>query len=323
MKLRLTSALLFLVYFSVAQEKVVNVYFLKNNGRYVTDRDSADYLRIVSAPDSGSTFYNVAEYYKNKKRKLIGKSSTIDPPVLEGPCARYYNSGIRESRVSYRKGLAIGEEYDFYPNGKLYQVIVYPDNSDPYNNLTYNFLIKANYDSLGVALVEDGKGYFKGYDDKFSYINEEGPVQNGKRNGLWKGNFKNINTSFSEEYNDGQLISGTATFDDGSNAAYSKTRRTFPEFKGGIPAFSEYLGSNIIYPRDARRLNTQGRVIVQFVVDKDGTISNIEVKRHVSPSIDAEAVRVIKNSPRWVPGRQFGRNVKVSYSVPIQFTLTN
>jgi TonB family protein len=313
---------LFTASFGFAQKKIISVSYLKNDGKYVTMRDSADYFRLVTEPDSGSVFYNVAEYYKDSKRKLIGMSSTIDPPVFEEQCVRFYKNGNKQSITTYKKGLPVGHEYEFYTNGKPYLVKDYPDNSDPYNDINNNYLIIANYDSSGTVQVEDGNGYYKGYDSNFKYIYEEGTVKNGKRDSLWKGNYKNITTAFTESYKDGLLISGTATYEDGKSATYAKTRGVPPQFKGGLNAFSSYLGRSIEYPIDARSNNVQGKVILSFIVEKDGKISNIVVAKSVSPSIDAEAVRVIRNSPRWIPGTQFGRPVRVSYGVPISFNLS-
>ncbi len=322
MKLLLTTVTLFIATAGFAQKPKRNVYFLKNDGRYVTLQDSADYMRVVSEPDSGSVLYNIAEFYIDGKKKLIGKSLSIDPPVFDGQYARFYHNGKRQITANYKNGIEVGLEYFFYPNGKLYTIKEYPDNSDRYNDFTNNFLIKANYDSLGTALVENDNGYFKGYDDKFTYINEEGKVENGKRDSAWKGNYKDLKIMFSENYKDGELISGLATFEDGKTAAYTKTRGTPPQFKGGLEEFGKYLGSAIQYPIDAREYSIQGKVVVSFVVEKDGKVSDVKVSKTVSSSIDAEAVRVIKDSPRWIPGTQFGRNVRVVYDVPINFALT-
>eukprot|EP01037_Dinobryon_pediforme_P011292 gene11292-11379_t len=172
-------------------------------------------------------------------------------------------------------------------------------------------------------MVEKDNGYFKGYDDKFGYINEEGSVKNGKRDGIWKGNFKNPAISFTENYKDGELLNGRATFEDGKTGTYAKKRGTPPQFRGGLEAFGSYLGSNIQYPLDARQNNLEGTVVLTFIVDKDGKVSDVKISKSVSPSIDAEALRVIRNSPNWIAGTQFGRNVKVSYGVPVTFKLSD
>jgi TonB family protein len=299
-----------------------NVYFLKNNGKYVDQRDSADYIRIVREPDSASVLYNVAEFYLNGKQKRIGKSKTIDPPRFEGVCVEYYASGNKESVTNYKNGLKAGLVYAYYTNGKPYLVTEYPAGGTP-DGYFGDYLIRANYDSLGAALVENGNGYGKIYDNSFKYIAEEGNVKDGKRDGTWKGTSKGLKLSFKEEYKDGQLISGMGVCDDGTTTSYSKSRGTRPKFRGGYSAFSRYLGNNITYPDHERENNIQGRVILAFVVEKDGTVTEVRVNKSVSPALDAEAVRVISNSPRWIPATLYGKPVRVSYMVPVNFSLTN
>ncbi|UOE50715.1 TonB family protein [Mucilaginibacter sp. SMC90] len=96
-----------------------------------------------------------------------------------------------------------------------------------------------------------------------------------------------------------------------------------PEFAGGLEKFGAYLSKNIRYPAVARENNTQGRVICTFVVEKDGSLTDIKVVRGIGSGCDEEAVRVLKNSPKWKPGIQNGRPVRVQYSVPISFTLAS
>lgn len=96
-----------------------------------------------------------------------------------------------------------------------------------------------------------------------------------------------------------------------------------PEFPGGIEAFSKFLATNIRYPKAARDNNVQGRVIITFVVEKDGSLSNMKVVRGIGSGCDEEAVRVLSISPAWKPGIQNGRAVKVQYSVPISFALAD
>lgn len=95
-----------------------------------------------------------------------------------------------------------------------------------------------------------------------------------------------------------------------------------PVFPGGIEALMEYLGQNIRYPAEAHKKGTQGRVIVQFIVRKDGSIDNTKVLRSVDPLLDKEAVRVVNTMPNWTPGKQGGKAVNVQFTVPISFNLT-
>ena len=94
-----------------------------------------------------------------------------------------------------------------------------------------------------------------------------------------------------------------------------------PEYPGGIQALFEYLSQNVKYPSDAENQKVEGRVIATFIVETDGTINNVEVVKPVFPSLDAEAIRVLSGMPKWTPGKQSGKEVRVKYTVPINFNL--
>lgn len=94
-----------------------------------------------------------------------------------------------------------------------------------------------------------------------------------------------------------------------------------PEFPGGMKELMTYLKDNIKYPKAAQDKKVQGRVIVQFVVEKDGTPTEFNVVRSIDPDLDAEALRVMKEMPKWKPGMQRGQVVRVKYTVPVSFRL--
>ena len=94
-----------------------------------------------------------------------------------------------------------------------------------------------------------------------------------------------------------------------------------PHFPGGPAALQAFLSSNTKYPVVAQENGVQGRVIVSFVVERDGSITDVRVVRSVDPSLDREATRVVKSMPRWSPGKQNGSAVRVKYTVPVVFRL--
>ena len=94
-----------------------------------------------------------------------------------------------------------------------------------------------------------------------------------------------------------------------------------PEYPGGMKEMLKFLQENVKYPENAMKNNVQGRVIVQFVVEKDGTLTEFKVARSVDPDLDAEALRVLQIMPKWKPGMQRGKIVRVKFTVPVSFKL--
>lgn len=94
-----------------------------------------------------------------------------------------------------------------------------------------------------------------------------------------------------------------------------------PSFPGGMGELMKFLGNNIKYPAVAQENGIQGRVIIQFVVEKDGSVANPVVVKGVDPALDKEALRVVKSMPNWTPGKQRGKAVRVKYTVPVTFRL--
>lgn len=94
-----------------------------------------------------------------------------------------------------------------------------------------------------------------------------------------------------------------------------------PEYPGGMNALMQYFMQTLKYPEDAYKANEQGRVIVKFVVEADGSIGDAEVIRGVSPSLDKEALRVVKSMPKWTPGKNNGKAVACWFNLPVSFKL--
>lgn len=95
-----------------------------------------------------------------------------------------------------------------------------------------------------------------------------------------------------------------------------------PSFPGGREELFKYLAYNMIYPADAAKNKVEGRVLVTFVIEHDGSISNVNVVNSVYPSLDKEAIRVVSEMPKWIPGKTNGKTVRVKYTIPITFRLS-
>ena len=132
---------------------------------------------------------------------------------------------------------------------------------------------------------------------------------------------QNVTTVIIEEKN-GKVDSSSINLPAAPDDVFMVVEET-PEFPGGTVALLEYLRTNIKYPQDCRENHIQGRVLVTFIVETDGSITNANVVRGVDPSLDAEALRVILGMPYWKPGKQRGNAVRVQYTVPINFRLSD
>ena len=151
---------------------------------------------------------------------------------------------------------------------------------------------------------------------------KQNPVKKGKKNTTIKVGTQEIKVTEAPKDDKAATVTMNVVEDE-QNATDDKVFdvvENMPEFNGGAGALMQYLSHNIHYPEES---DVQGRVIVSFVVDKDGSISNAQVVKSVHPSFDAEALRIINNMPKWIPGTQNGKPVNVKYVVPINFKSSN
>ena len=143
------------------------------------------------------------------------------------------------------------------------------------------------------------------------------PVKKGKKAGTIKVNGQDIKVV---EQGDIVTMEGEVDQDQAKEEAFDVVEE-MPEFPGGPKALMDYLMENVKYPKTAFDADIQGRVIAQFVVDKEGTVRDAHIVKSVDPALDAEALRVINNMPKWRPGRQNGKVVNVKYTIPVSFSL--
>jgi protein TonB len=130
---------------------------------------------------------------------------------------------------------------------------------------------------------------------------------------------------FSVEFNENETVDNYSVVDIIETETDKEPPLRFvedmPQFPGGAEAWVAYLQKELKYPESCRMLNLSGVVVVEFIVEKDGKISNVKAVTQVYPELDDEAKRVISASPKWVPGKQMGKPVRVTYTIPIRFTL--
>jgi TonB family protein len=167
---------------------------------------------------------------------------------------------------------------------------------------------------VGLALVLNARTVT---DYVYDEPQKQQPVKKGKKAGTIKVNGQEIKVV---EQDDIVTMEGEEDQDQAKEEAFDVVEE-MPEFPGGPKALMDYLMTNVKYPKTAFDANIQGRVIAQFVVDKEGTVRDAHVVKSVDPALDAEALRVINNMPKWRPGRQNGKVVNVKYTIPVNFNL--
>ena len=174
---------------------------------------------------------------------------------------------------------------------------------------------------VGMALVLNAKTVTH-------YVYDEPQKQQPVKKGAKAGTIKMGNQDIKVvEQNQAPEVQETKPVDMPNGMAVDAREEAFdvveqmPEFPGGPQALMEYLMKNVSYPKSAFDANIQGRVLAQFVVDKEGTVRGAKVIKSVDPALDNEALRVINSMPKWTPGRQNGKLVNVKYTIPVTFNL--
>lgn len=285
-------------------------YYLKNSGQRVITKDSADYWMVVKKPDTAGKYpYSVYEYGKDGKVRLKTNAYTNDLDLkYQGRYTAYFPSGRTKAAGLYEGGDMKGRQMYFYPNGKLYCIITY-------NRPGVGYFGECR-DSTGAVLTTNGNGIWKQYDDDFKAVTAEGKMVNGLQDGEWRIR-KSVKENVVFVFKNGLDI--TAARSD-SNKVF-KPVEVVPSYPGGMEALFRFIAKNIRYPKAARENGTQGKVTVDFVVERDGKLTDVKVSHGIGDGCDEESVRVIKLSSPWIPGMEGLHPVRVAYSVPISFAM--
>ena len=291
-------------------------YFLKNNGEYVKKKEQADFIRIVQDRQKGQALYSISDFYLNGNKKSIGYSYMKVPPLYEGQFISFFESGVTKQVMKYTSGKIVDTVLSYFPNGKLYRSLLYTKVGD-----SSHIYIHTVNDSTGTSLVSDGNGQAIFYDEDFKYISEQGTIRDGKYDGEWTGVLKtNDILHFKEVYDSGNLLKGESVDEQGNVFHYTKSE-VAPSYEGGINNFYRHVASGIRYPPMAAAQRIQGQAHIKFLVLADGKVSNVHVINDVHPALAEEAMRILRSSKNWIPGRQKGRIVETTYIIPISFSL--
>jgi TonB family protein len=307
----------FLFFQSAKAQKTTDtlLYLMKDGGSLAANKKDADYFMFIMPMDSATKLSAINEYYPNGKPKLFANSVNrkYNQLSFDGSCITYYPNGHKRSIMNYHKGYAWGDIISYYPNGNLYTIT-------KFNGKGRDSLVECR-DSLGLVLAENGNGKWLEFYSDFSSEFEEGPIKDSLEEGEWKEIGKS-NEQYVTVFHKGQIISSTAPGRyDFREMIFSAVEQEPVYADGGGAGFNLYLSKNIVFPAYDSRIGTQGRVIVTFVVEKDGTLSNVKALRGPSKAIEDEAVKIVSLSPPWVPGMQNDSPVRVQYTISFAFKM--
>jgi antitoxin component YwqK of YwqJK toxin-antitoxin module len=301
--------LLFITFSSFSQKSTDGKVFLDSTWNETTEADHK-YFRIIKDYYSDKDNYSISDYYKSGKLQMNGTSKYKDRLIKEGQFVYYYENGKKKSLENYVNDRQIGKQYNWYQNGQVKSETEYfIDENENYPI----YKIIQFWDPDGNQKIIDGNGE---YEIKNSDYFEIGKLENGLKHGIWQGAIKSSNLTFQETYDTGKLIKGTST--DSQNIKYEYTEKSSMSGpKKGTKHFYQFFGSNFKISDEARNKNIKGRLLLFFIIEGDGSVSEIKVINGLGYGLDQEAIRLVKLYKEWTPGKSRGVGYKVPYTLPI------
>ncbi len=318
-------------------QRTAKIYLDEENNR--TDSANAVYVKEVIYENG---IYKITDTDMDQKMLYYGEYSSLKPPIENGLVAHYSEPDVLYAEGQYLNGQIIGDWY-YYEKDELGDSVNYSEtlhyskdsdctitefaNSSSKNKalegkiaIALNKYINDNFHLPPRTLI---KSEFFDLDMNFT-VNTQGRIScieiiNSFDSDL-DAEIIRILKQFKSNEKIKDPIHMSFTFSNEEDAFVIV--EVMPEFQGGdLNKFRQYVARELIYPERAAKEKIQGRVFVQFCVDSRGQVCNVKIVRSVHPLLDAEAVRVIKNSPLWKPGTQRGKPVRVEFTFPVVFTL--
>ena len=272
-----------------------------------TTSENYKYYRIIK------DFYLIKDYYKSGVLQMEGTSKTKDANSKKGEFVFYYENGNKKAVTNYIKSRPNGKSSEWYENGNKKLEGEYIEDEKTFFGELKVFQF---WNSENIQTVFDGNGDLKEISE-FFFVS--GKVKNGFKDGIWEGNDKKIGYTFSENYETKKFISGVSIDSNKVSRTY-KMVEIRPEPKKGMMDFYKHVGKNLRTPEIK---GFSGKIIIGFIIDKNGSILEPKILKSIGYGTDEEAIRVLLDYPDWIPGEQRGRKVRCTYSLPISIQSPN
>ncbi len=255
----------------------------------------SSYCYRVSKKNRGAFSYDTVKFYytQNNRLQAIGLGDQFGNRM--GLHETYYENGNLKSKRRYEV--------------KRKRMESAPDSID--------CIILEFNDSLGYPMVQNGEGIADG---RLDFLAEHGKVVNGLRDSLWTIFYNNGKVYCYESWHIGQLIDGIS-YDPAGKEYYYREVQVMPEPVGGFQEFYRQTSDKIIYPKDAQRRSIEGKVMVEVMVEKEGTITSARIAKGIGFGCDEEALNAVTMSPPWVPAKQRGQPIDYKMIIPVTFKL--
>ena len=310
MKIRFFTPFLFLVpIFLFSQNASDKIIYFDSIGKDASKENHSSY-RIIKDFYTEKDLYQVNDYYKSGVLKMEGNSKTKDGLSREGEYTYYYENGKKEKTENYIKSRLNGNLSEWYENGSPK---LKGENIDSESAIDSDIKIYDFWNSKNEHTVAKGYGW---YEDEGQNFIAQGNIKNGFKDGEWKGFDKDLKYQYIDLYNEGKFISGKSKNSEDIIKEYT-VLESRPMPKKGINDFYQFIGTNFVITKEAIKNKVSGKLIIQFIIEKDGKITEPKILKSLGYGLDEEAIRIITSYENWIPAQQRGVPVRVKYSIPL------
>jgi antitoxin component YwqK of YwqJK toxin-antitoxin module len=275
----------------------------------ISTAENYKYIRIIKdfyIPNKEA--FPIEVYYKSGKIQMKGSTTTGNVNDKIGTFVYFYENGKRKSISNFNKGMLTGNHFEFYENGNNKEAGVYLDEEQVAGRY---YKLMSVWDENNNEVIIDGNGVKTEENEFYTQISS---YKNGYKDGLSQHLNKKYNFTLTENYENGILISGERKTADGEIFKYTELERK-PCPKKGMDHFTNFIARNLNVTSSLNGIS--GKIIVKFIIDKDGKIVEPEILKGMGNVIDKEAIRVINSYGNWIPGEQRGEKIRCQFVLPL------
>lgn len=299
--------LIFSFNFIFSQENEYKELFLDSELNETSEDNALYYAHLNSFHID--ELYDYTIFFNSGKTYQTGKSTSGLKLNKTGKITTFFENGNKKEEYQITGSFKMGIAITWYENGNKKQIAEYYKESPELVPTQKKIL--AFWDSNNTQKIIDGNGE---YDSEEELCKEKGFVKNGFKTGEWTGYDIRQKLNFIETYENGTLISGISTNENGEKLTYTRVFEPAKPSKG-YEDFYKYIADEFRFTRKSR--NKSGKMLFTFVIEKNGYVSNIQILKRADEELEQEAIRLIQNYPDWSPGFYRGKPVRVSFAIPI------